>query len=229
MADRIPTYIDTATQQITEIAVGDGIDVTGGTVKADNIEVTGGTVKADNIDATGGIVKADDIEVTNLTIDGTAYEPFDPTDVSTLKADDIEVTNLTIDGTAYEPFDPTDVSILKSDFVRAKTFVEHADYVRYNNNDAIADLELANNFIMNFGSSGTYNFVIDGVFNGAGDTCGFTLTLQTTGMTAITWDRNIVWPDNVAPALEADTTYVFAFLSTNGTTFKGFVGGKGFV
>ena len=53
MADRIPTYVDTVTQRISEIAVGDGIDVTGGTVKADAVEVT------------------------TLTIDGDAYAPYD--------------------------------------------------------------------------------------------------------------------------------------------------------
>ena len=57
MADRIPTYIDTVTQRISEIAVGDGIDVTGGTVKADAVEVT------------------------SLTIDGDAYAPYDDSGV----------------------------------------------------------------------------------------------------------------------------------------------------
>ena len=47
MADRIPTYIDTVTERISEIAVGDGIDVTGGTVKADAVEVTNLTVNGD--------------------------------------------------------------------------------------------------------------------------------------------------------------------------------------
>jgi hypothetical protein len=60
MADRIPTYIDTVTQRISEIAVGDGIDVTGGKVKADSVEVT------------------------NLTVGGEAYAPYDDT---TIKAD----------------------------------------------------------------------------------------------------------------------------------------------
>jgi hypothetical protein len=60
MADRIPTYIDTVTQRISEIAVGDGIDVTGGTVKADAVEVT------------------------SLTVGGEAYAPYDDT---TIKAD----------------------------------------------------------------------------------------------------------------------------------------------
>jgi ribosomal protein S8E len=59
MADRIPTYIDTVTERISEIAVGDGIDVTGGTVKADAVEVT------------------------NLTIDGDAYAPYDDAQVKT--------------------------------------------------------------------------------------------------------------------------------------------------
>ena len=53
MADRIPTYVDTITQRISEIAVGDGIDVTGGTVKAEAVEVA------------------------TLTVDGTAYAPYD--------------------------------------------------------------------------------------------------------------------------------------------------------
>jgi hypothetical protein len=60
MADRVPTYIDTVTERISEIAVGDGIDVTGGTVKADAVEVT------------------------TLTIDGDAYAPYDD---AQLKAD----------------------------------------------------------------------------------------------------------------------------------------------
>lgn len=57
MADRIPTYVDTVTQRISEIAVGDGIDVTGGTVKAEAVEVT------------------------TLTVDGTAYAPYDDSGV----------------------------------------------------------------------------------------------------------------------------------------------------
>ena len=57
MADRIPTYVDTVTQRISEIAVGDGIDVTGGTVKADSVEVT------------------------NLTVGGNAYSPYDDSGV----------------------------------------------------------------------------------------------------------------------------------------------------
>jgi hypothetical protein len=59
VADRIPTYIDQFTQRITEIAVGDGIDVTGGRVKADAVEVT------------------------SLTIDGDAYAPYDDAQVKT--------------------------------------------------------------------------------------------------------------------------------------------------
>ena len=53
MADRIPTYVDTVTQRISEIAVGDGIDVTGGSVKADAVETT------------------------TLTVDGDLYAPYD--------------------------------------------------------------------------------------------------------------------------------------------------------
>jgi hypothetical protein len=60
MADRIPTYIDTLTKRISEIAVGDGIDVTGGTVKADSVEVT------------------------NLTVGGEAYAPYND---AAIKAD----------------------------------------------------------------------------------------------------------------------------------------------
>ena len=41
MAERVPTYIDTTTQQISEIAVGDGLDITGGGVKADAVEADG--------------------------------------------------------------------------------------------------------------------------------------------------------------------------------------------
>lgn len=50
MADRIPTYIDQATQRISEVAVDDTIDVAG-------------------------------VKVTNLTIDGTPYEPYDDSEV----------------------------------------------------------------------------------------------------------------------------------------------------
>ena len=71
MADRIPTYIDAATQQISEIGVGDGIDITGGTVKADNVEVT------------------------NLTIDGDPYIPFDPSDVTELSAEKVKAETYT--------------------------------------------------------------------------------------------------------------------------------------
>ena len=67
MADRIPTYVDTVTQRISEIAVGDSIDITGGTVKADAVEVA------------------------TLTVGGKAYAPYDDTQV---KADISSNTSL---------------------------------------------------------------------------------------------------------------------------------------
>ena len=64
MADRIPVYIDQVTERISEVAVGDTIDVAG--------------------------VKATSISVTSLTIDGEAYAPYDDTEVRQL-IEDIDI------------------------------------------------------------------------------------------------------------------------------------------
>ena len=139
--DRIPTYIDTTTQKISEIAVGDGLDITGGDVKAG-------------------------------------------------------------------------------------TFTETSVPVDYSGSSATADLSKANNFSMNFSSADTYTFTLTGAPSEAGDAYGCTLTLDTTGMAALTWN-NVQWAGGVAPTLAADTVNVFTFI-TDGTSFKGFVGGQAF-
>jgi len=188
MADRIPTYIDTATQQITEIALGDGIDVTGGTVKADNVEVT------------------------NLTIDGTAYAPFDPADVTELSAENVKAESFT------ETVVPVEISFPPGP--------PNQNGPRY----ATADLSKANNFSMDFSGdgNGVYTFALTGAPSDAGDAYGCTLTLDTTGMAALTWS-NVQWAGGVAPTLVADTNYVFTFITTDGgTSFKGFIGGQAF-
>ena len=142
--DRIPTYIDTITQKISEIAVGDGLDITGGGVKA-----------------------------------GTFTETVVPVD--------------------------------------------------YSGANATADLSKANNFSMDFSSGDTYTFALTGAPADAGDAYGCTLTLDTTGGAALTWDSSISWSGGVAPTLEVDTVNVFTFMTTDGgTSFKGFVGGQAF-
>ena len=141
--DRIPTYIDTTTQKISEIAVGDGLDIAGGDVKAG-------------------------------------------------------------------------------------TFTETVASVDYNGTNATADLSKANNFSMDFSAGGTYTFALTGAPSDAGDAYGCTLTLDTTGMAALTWN-NIQWAGGVAPTLAVDTINVITIITTDGgTSFKGFVGGQAF-
>ena len=142
--DRIPTYIDTTTQKISEIAVGDGLDIAGGDVKAG-------------------------------------------------------------------------------------TFTETVRDVRYQGGTVTLQLDLANNFTMNFNDSASYILGLSGAPSGAGDAYGCTLTLDTTGMAALVWDENIDWPGSVAPTLVADTINVITIVTTDGgTSFKGFVGGQAF-
>ncbi len=142
--DRIPTYIDTTTQKISEIAVGDGLDIAGGDVKAG-------------------------------------------------------------------------------------TFTETVASVDYSGTNATADLSKANNFSMDFSASDTYTFALTGAPSDAGDAYGCTLTLDTTGMAALTWDSSVQWSGGVAPTLVADTINVITIITTDGgTSFKGFVGGQAF-
>jgi hypothetical protein len=150
--DRIPTYIDTTTQQISEIAVGDGLDITGGGVKADAVEADG---------------------------------------------------------------------------VKAGTFTETVVPVDYSGTNATADLSKANNFSMDFSSGDTYTFALTGAPSDAGDAYGCTIILDTTGMAALTWS-NVQWAGGVAPTLVADTVNVITIITTDGTSFKGFVGGQAF-
>jgi hypothetical protein len=100
---------------------------------------------------------------------------------------------------------------------------------RYNGGSATLELNLANNFTMDFSNNAGYIVGLSGAPSAAGDAYGFTLTLATTGMSGLAWDDKIKWSTGTAPTLTVGVTYVFTFLSTDGgTTFKGFVGGEGF-
>jgi hypothetical protein len=112
---------------------------------------------------------------------------------------------------------------------KSKVFVETVRDVRYSAGEATLELNLANNFTMAFTESGPYMLGLSGAPSGAGDAYGCTLTVDTAGMAVLAWDDKIQWPDESAPELAADSTYVFTFITTdNGTTFKGFVGGQAF-
>ena len=63
MADRVPTYIDTTTQQISEIALGDGLDVAGGDVKAGTFTETTASVDYNGTNATADLSKANNFDM----------------------------------------------------------------------------------------------------------------------------------------------------------------------
>ena len=184
MTKRIPTYIDTTNERITEFAADDILDI--------------------SIDSTS--VKADTVEATS-----------------------VETTTLTVDGVLYAPFDPSSLDSLVSTSVKSDTYIETVRAPRYQGSQVTIELNLANNFTMDFSNNPGYVVGLSGAPSGAGDAYGFTLTLDTAGMAGMSWDNKIKWSTGTAPTLTADTTYVFTFLTTdNGTTFKAFVGGEGF-
>jgi hypothetical protein len=113
--------------------------------------------------------------------------------------------------------------------VKSGTFTETVREPNYNGGTATLEINLANNFTMNFSGSTSYILGLSGAPSASGDAYGCTLTLDTTSMVALVWDASIKWSTGIAPVLAADSTYVFTFLTTdNGTTFKGFVGGQAF-
>ena len=113
--------------------------------------------------------------------------------------------------------------------IKGRDFIETVRAPRYQGGTATLELNLANNFTMDFSGATTYALGLSGAPSTSGDAYGFTLTLDTTSMAGLAWDTKIKWSTGTAPTLTADTTYVFTFLTTdNGTTFKGFVGGEGF-
>lgn len=113
--------------------------------------------------------------------------------------------------------------------VKSKRFVETVREPRYQGGAATLELDLANNFTMDFSASTSYVLGLSGAPSAAGDAYGFTLTLDTTLMDALVWDDTIKWSTGTAPTLTAGVTYVFTFLTTDGgSTFKGFLGGEAF-
>ena len=113
--------------------------------------------------------------------------------------------------------------------VKAGAFIETVTDATYAGVDATVDLSLANNFAVDFSQLGSFTLGLAGAPSGAGDAYGCTLTVDTANMTALTWDAKVKWPGGSAPALAADSTYVFTLMTTDGgTTFKGFVGGEAF-
>ena len=121
------------------------------------------------------------------------------------------------------------LSDVDADSVKSGTFTETVREPRYQGGSATLELNLANNFAMDFSGATSYALGLSGAPSAAGDAYGFTLTLDTINMAGLAWDTKIKWSGGAAPTLTAGVTYVFTFLSTdNGTTFKGFVGGEGF-
>ena len=113
--------------------------------------------------------------------------------------------------------------------IKGRDFIETVREPRYQGGTATLEINLANNFTMNFSANPGFIVGLSGAPSGVGDAYGFTLTLDTTGMAGVSWDAKIKWSTGIAPVLAADSTYVFTFLTTdNGTTFKGFVGGQAF-
>ena len=113
--------------------------------------------------------------------------------------------------------------------IKGRDFVETVREPRYQGGSATLEINLANNFTMNFSGATSYILGLSGAPSASGDAYGCTLTLDTTSMVALVWDASIKWSTGIAPVLAVDSTYVFTFLTTdNGTTFKGFVGGQAF-
>ena len=113
--------------------------------------------------------------------------------------------------------------------VKGTDFIETVREPRYQGGTATLELNLGNNFTMDFSGATSYALGLSGAPSATGDAYGFTLTLDTTNMAGLAWDTKIKWSGGAAPTLTADSTYVFTFLSTDGgATFKGFVGGEGF-
>ena len=120
-------------------------------------------------------------------------------------------------------------SVTSSGKVKARDFVETVREPRYQGGAATLELDLANNFTMNFSAATGYVLGLSGTPSAAGDAYGCTLTLDTSNMDALVWDDKIKWSGGTAPALTAGVTYVFTLITTDGgTTFKGFVGGEAF-
>ena len=120
-------------------------------------------------------------------------------------------------------------SVTSSGKVKARDFVETVREPRYQGGTATLELDLANNFTMDFSAATGYVLGISGAPSASGDAYGCTLTLDTTNMDALVWDAKIKWSGGTAPALTAGVTYVFTLITTDGgTTFKGFLGGEAF-
>ena len=120
-------------------------------------------------------------------------------------------------------------SVTSSGKVKARDFVETVREPRYQGGTATLELDLANNFTMDFSAATGYVLGISGAPSASGDAYGCTLTLDTTNMDALVWDAKIKWSGGTAPTLTAGVTYVFTLITTDGgTTFKGFLGGEAF-
>ncbi len=123
----------------------------------------------------------------------------------------------------------TGTSVTSSGSTKARDFIETVRDADYQGGSATLELNLANNFTMDFSGSTSYALGLSGTPSVSGDAYGCTLTLDTTSMAALVWDSKIKWATGIAPVLAVDSTYVFTLMTTDGgTTFKGFVGGEAF-
>ncbi len=233
-----PTFSGTVT---FDIATGNSLTVgtaaiTGAATVGGDLDVTGNVTATDltltgDLSLPGGDIATEDY--VQDQIDAAVLAPI--TDFDSLA--DVNVTNVTDgqtivwDNTAGEwiPLSGNLFLDVDANSVKSDVFVETVRSPRYQGSSATLELNLANNFAMDFSSATGYALGLSGAPSDSGDAYGFTLTLDTTNMTALAWDTKIKWSKGTAPALTAGITYVFTFITTdNGTTFKGFVGGEAF-
>ena len=223
---------------------GSGAPATGDLVQGElAVDLTNKTIYSK--DTSGNIVEISAGGISEAPVDGKQYAREDATwtEVATSAPGIPEAPE---DGKQYAREDATWTEVVATTSLPASAITDGAmaytgsinitgDIIetvrepRYQGGSATLELNLANNFTMNFSGSTSYILGLSGAPSASGDAYGCTLTLDTTSMVALVWDASIKWSTGIAPVLAADSTYVFTFLTTdNGTTFKGFVGGQAF-
>jgi hypothetical protein len=223
-------------------------DVSAANVTATNLTLTGSISIPGETLATESYVDGE-IATTTSYVDGQIVGAKNYTDTSIAAAvlapitgldalADVNVTNvqdgelIVWNATAgeWQPLAGTFSLDVDSSNVKAGRFVETVREVTYNASLAVLDLDLSNNFTLDFSGGANYLVTLTNTpALAAGEAFGFTLTVDSTNMASLSWDSMFKWASGVVPAIIPDTTTVLVFLSTDGgTTFKGFFSGEAF-
>jgi len=124
--------------------------------------------------------------------------------------------------------DPTTIDATS---IKSLTFVETVRDVSYDNvsGNATLEINLANNFAMNFSTRSSWTVLLSAAPSDPGDAFACTLVIDTSGLSFLGWDPRIKWVEGEAPDFDNGLYMLTFYTKDGGISYYGILSGGPFV